>query len=113
MSTTPHEVPRLLEVDGICKYYGNIVALKDITTQVNAGEVTCVLGDNGAGKSSFIKILSGAHAPDEGACSWTASRCSSTRRATRARSGSRPSTRISRWCRSCRSGGTSSSARSR
>jgi simple sugar transport system ATP-binding protein len=56
----------LLEVDGICKYYGNVVALKDITTYVNAGEVTCILGDNGAGKSTFIKILSGVHAVDEG-----------------------------------------------
>jgi simple sugar transport system ATP-binding protein len=58
--------PHLLEVDGISKYYGNVVALKDITTYVNAGEVTCVLGDNGAGKSTFIKILSGVHQPDEG-----------------------------------------------
>ena len=56
----------LLEVDGIGKYYGNVVALKDITTYVNAGEVTCVLGDNGAGKSTLIKILSGVHQPDEG-----------------------------------------------
>jgi simple sugar transport system ATP-binding protein len=62
MTTEPH----LLEVDGICKYYGNVVALKDITTYVNAGEVTCILGDNGAGKSTFIKILSGVHQPDEG-----------------------------------------------
>jgi simple sugar transport system ATP-binding protein len=58
--------PHLLEVDSISKYYGNVVALKDITTYVNAGEVTCILGDNGAGKSTFIKILSGVHAPDEG-----------------------------------------------
>ena len=58
--------PHLLEVDRISKYYGNIVALKDISTHVNAGEVTCLLGDNGAGKSSFIKILSGVHQPDEG-----------------------------------------------
>src|SRR5882762_3038269 len=56
----------LLEADQISKYYGNIVALKDISTYVNAGEVTCILGDNGAGKSSFIKILSGCHQPDEG-----------------------------------------------
>ena len=34
---------------------------------VGAGEVTCVLGDNGAGKSTFIKILSGVHPQDEGA----------------------------------------------
>ena len=35
-------------------------------TVVNAGEVTCVLGDNGAGKSTLIKILSGVHQHDEG-----------------------------------------------
>jgi simple sugar transport system ATP-binding protein len=56
----------LLEADGISKYYGNVVALKDISTHVDAGEVTCVLGDNGAGKSSLIKILSGVHRQDEG-----------------------------------------------
>ncbi|MDX6562543.1 MAG: simple sugar transport system ATP-binding protein [Gaiellales bacterium] len=56
----------LLEARGLGKYYGNVVALKDISAFVDAGEVTCVLGDNGAGKSSFIKILSGAHRPDEG-----------------------------------------------
>jgi simple sugar transport system ATP-binding protein len=57
---------QLLETQGISKYYGNIVALNDISMHVNAGEVTCILGDNGAGKSSFIKILSGVHQPDEG-----------------------------------------------
>jgi simple sugar transport system ATP-binding protein len=62
MSTNGH----LLEADSIAKYYGNVVALKDISTHVNAGEVTCILGDNGAGKSSFIKILSGVHRADEG-----------------------------------------------
>jgi simple sugar transport system ATP-binding protein len=58
--------PHLLEVRGISKYYGNIVALSDISAHVNAGEVACVLGDNGAGKSSLIKILSGVHQADEG-----------------------------------------------
>jgi simple sugar transport system ATP-binding protein len=56
----------LLEADQISKYYGNIVALKDISMYVDAGEVTCILGDNGAGKSSFIKLLSGVHQPDAG-----------------------------------------------
>jgi simple sugar transport system ATP-binding protein len=56
----------LLETDHISKYYGNVVALNDISTYVDAGEVTCILGDNGAGKSSFIKILSGVHPHDEG-----------------------------------------------
>lgn len=59
--TTP-----LLEMKNISKFYGNINALQDITTYVNAGEVTCVLGDNGAGKSTFIKILAGAHQQSEG-----------------------------------------------
>jgi simple sugar transport system ATP-binding protein len=56
----------LLEADRISKHYGNVVALSEISAHVSAGEVTCVLGDNGAGKSSFIKILSGVHRHDEG-----------------------------------------------
>ena len=56
----------LLEADRISKLYGNVVALNDVSAYVNAGEVTCILGDNGAGKSSFIKILSGCHLPDGG-----------------------------------------------
>src|SRR6266508_3949394 len=49
----------LLELQRISKFFGNIIALQNITTSVRAGEVTCVLGDNGAGKSTFIKILAG------------------------------------------------------
>jgi simple sugar transport system ATP-binding protein len=56
----------LLRVESISKYFGNVVALKDVSAHVNAGEVTCVLGDNGAGKSSFIKIVSGVHPQHEG-----------------------------------------------
>jgi simple sugar transport system ATP-binding protein len=59
-------VAHLLEADSISKYYGNVVALNDVSAHVDAGEVTCILGDNGAGKSSFIKILSGVHQPDAG-----------------------------------------------
>jgi simple sugar transport system ATP-binding protein len=43
-----------------------VIALRDVSTVVNAGEVTCVLGDNGAGKSTLIKILAGAHQHDTG-----------------------------------------------
>jgi simple sugar transport system ATP-binding protein len=56
----------LLEVRHVSKYFGNVVALKDISVGVGSSEVTCVLGDNGAGKSTFIKILSGVHKHDEG-----------------------------------------------
>lgn len=61
-----NEQHHLLELDNITKYYGNIIALRDVSTSVNAGEVTCVLGDNGAGKSTFIKILAGVHQQTEG-----------------------------------------------
>ncbi|HMI69243.1 MAG TPA: ATP-binding cassette domain-containing protein [Solirubrobacteraceae bacterium] len=56
----------LLEVRNVSKYFGNVVALKDVSLSVGANQVTCVLGDNGAGKSTFIKILSGVHQHDEG-----------------------------------------------
>ena len=56
----------LLELRNISKYFGNVTALEDVSTRVEAGKVTCVLGDNGAGKSTFIKILAGLHKPSEG-----------------------------------------------
>ena len=56
----------LLEVRDVAKYFGSINALQGISLRVDAGEVTCVLGDNGAGKSTLIKILSGVFQPDEG-----------------------------------------------
>ncbi len=60
-NTTP-----LLELQNIGKYFGNVKALENVSTTVKAGEVTCVLGDNGAGKSTFIKIISGLHKPSTG-----------------------------------------------
>lgn len=56
----------LLELRNVSKHFGSVIALKDISVTVNAGEVTCILGDNGAGKSTLIKILSGAHEQSEG-----------------------------------------------
>ncbi|MGW4057444.1 ATP-binding cassette domain-containing protein [Amycolatopsis sp. NPDC004747] len=56
----------LLEVRDIGKTYGSVIALRGVSTVVNAGEVTCVLGDNGAGKSTLIKILAGVHQHDRG-----------------------------------------------
>ncbi|HEX4724373.1 MAG TPA: ATP-binding cassette domain-containing protein [Pseudonocardiaceae bacterium] len=56
----------ILEVQGISKFFGSVNALQDISLAVQAGQVTCVLGDNGAGKSTLIKILSGVFGPDKG-----------------------------------------------
>ncbi len=56
----------LIELRNVSKFFGNVVALRDISMTVYPGEVMCLLGDNGAGKSTLIKCLSGVHAPDEG-----------------------------------------------
>jgi simple sugar transport system ATP-binding protein len=56
----------LVEMENVGKNYGAIRALEGISLRVNAGEVTCVLGDNGAGKSTLIKIMSGLHGHSEG-----------------------------------------------
>jgi simple sugar transport system ATP-binding protein len=56
----------LVQLEGVGKRYGNIIALRDIDLEVSAGEITCVLGDNGAGKSTLIKIVAGLHRHDEG-----------------------------------------------
>lgn len=59
--TTP-----ILEVRNMSKHFGRVRALQDVSCAVTAGEVTAVLGDNGAGKSTFIKTLSGVYTPDSG-----------------------------------------------
>ncbi len=56
----------LVELRGVGKRYGNVIALRDVDLAVYAGEITCVLGDNGAGKSTLIKIIAGLHRHDEG-----------------------------------------------
>jgi simple sugar transport system ATP-binding protein len=61
----PGEAP-LIEVEGVGKRFGPVVALEDISMAVRPGEVHCLLGDNGAGKSTLIKIFSGVHRADEG-----------------------------------------------
>src|SRR3712207_7922036 len=63
--TTDTPTP-LIEVQSISKYFGQVVALQDISMRVGAGEVMCLLGDNGAGKFTLFKILSGVHQHDEG-----------------------------------------------
>ncbi len=66
MNGTNGTAVHLLELEHVSKYFGNVVALKDVSLHVDAGEVTCILGDNGAGKSTLIKILSGVHTHDGG-----------------------------------------------
>jgi ABC-type sugar transport system ATPase subunit len=56
----------LLNAENISKSYGGVRAVEDVSLHVASGEVVAVVGDNGAGKSTFTKILAGAVRPDSG-----------------------------------------------
>lgn len=56
----------LLDASGVAKRFGAVVALKDASLTVAAGEIVALMGANGAGKSTFVKILTGALRPDAG-----------------------------------------------
>lgn len=64
MSAIIHEP--ILELRDIEKQFGNIVALSGVSFDIRPGECHCLLGDNGAGKSTFIKTMSGVHKPNRG-----------------------------------------------
>jgi simple sugar transport system ATP-binding protein len=61
-----NEKTPLLECLGLTKRFGGITALEHMTLTLNPGEIVALLGDNGAGKSTFLKLLAGALTPDEG-----------------------------------------------
>jgi simple sugar transport system ATP-binding protein len=64
------DAPELLRAERITKNYGPSVVLRGLDLRVRRGEVLALVGDNGAGKSTFIKILSGFHPPTSGALYW-------------------------------------------
>lgn len=56
----------VMQAKGLVKRYGQVTALDGADFELRAGEILAVIGDNGAGKSSLIKCLSGATIPDQG-----------------------------------------------
>ncbi len=56
----------IIQMKNIEKHFGAVIALAGVSLDVIAGECHCLLGDNGAGKSTFIKTMSGVHKPTKG-----------------------------------------------
>src|SRR5512140_1568864 len=59
-------MPALLELQGITRRFPGVLALDGVNLSLQAGEIHALAGENGAGKSSLIKILCGADRPDAG-----------------------------------------------
>ncbi len=56
----------ILTMEGISKAFPGVQALDDVSLTLKRGEIHCLMGENGAGKSTFIKVLTGADQPDSG-----------------------------------------------
>ena len=62
--------PILLTAQGITKAYPGVVANSDVSFTIREGEVHCLLGENGAGKSTMVKMIYGLVKPDSGRMTW-------------------------------------------
>jgi branched-chain amino acid transport system ATP-binding protein len=56
----------LVEVKGVSKRFGGLIAVADVDLSVNAGELHCLIGPNGAGKSTLFKLIVGLYPPTKG-----------------------------------------------
>ena len=55
-----------IELRGITKRFGNVVANRDVSLSVYGGEILSLLGENGSGKTTLMNMISGIYYPDEG-----------------------------------------------
>jgi len=60
------EPVNVLELEGVSKRFPGVVALDDVSVHLGSHEVLGLIGENGAGKSSLMKVLAGIYAPDSG-----------------------------------------------
>ena len=56
----------LLEIKEVSKHFGGVTALDKVGLTIRKGEIHCLVGENGCGKSTLIKIISGFYKPDGG-----------------------------------------------
>ena len=65
-SSPPQGGEPVLFLNGVSKSFPGVRALNDVSFAMRAGEVTALVGENGAGKSTIVKILTGIYSPDAG-----------------------------------------------
>jgi D-xylose transport system ATP-binding protein len=63
-------VQPLLALSGVCKRFAAVQALVDVDLEIRAGEVVALVGDNAAGKSTLVKVISGVAPADRGVIEW-------------------------------------------
>ncbi|GLQ96368.1 ATP-binding cassette domain-containing protein [Dyella mobilis] len=63
---TGNAAPEAFELDGVCKRYGNLLALDQVNLGFPAGTTTALIGSSGSGKSSLLRLLLGLEWPDQG-----------------------------------------------
>ncbi|HHF08588.1 MAG TPA: ATP-binding cassette domain-containing protein, partial [Kosmotoga arenicorallina] len=56
----------ILKTKGIAKEFSGVRVLNNINIEIKSGEIFGIIGENGAGKSTFVKILTGIYTPTEG-----------------------------------------------
>lgn len=66
MSAIPQTTAPVVRCEGITKFFGGVRALAGVSMDLHAGQIVGLVGDNGAGKSTFVKILNGLLQPDSG-----------------------------------------------
>jgi simple sugar transport system ATP-binding protein len=56
----------IVRLDRVRKEFGAVVAVEEVSLDINAGEIVALVGDNGAGKSTLVKMIAGVHEPTSG-----------------------------------------------
>ena len=70
MSTPIQQPPPLVTLRGVTKTFGDVVALDNVSTDLNRHTSTALIGGNGAGKTTLLRILAGVYRPTEGSATF-------------------------------------------